>query len=171
MSKNWQILVGLLELLFFWKHISPVISLALAAQTGAALYKPAVWSLSVSHINILQEHVQICLQFCGVGKSFSQTLALLVRTLANEYEQKGFNSGTASWATVAMGSGKALVGESCAALGANLVLGAVDTLPAAHSSQNVNGSHGAFQAFRNTACDLGGEGAADFRKRLLSDVV
>lgn len=94
-----------------------MINLALAARVGAVLYKPAVPSLSVSPVNILQEHVQIGLQFCGVGKSFSQTLALLLRTLANEYEQKGFNSGTAAWATVAMESGKAVVGESCAALG------------------------------------------------------
>lgn len=53
-----------------------------------------------------------------MGRSFNQTLALLMRTLANEYEQKGFNSGTASRATVAMGSSKAVVVESCGALAA-----------------------------------------------------
>lgn len=79
-----------------------MINLAFAAWAGIVLYKPAVWSLSVSQVNILQEHVQICLQFCGVGKSFSQTLTLVVRMLANEYEQKGFNSGTASWAAAAV---------------------------------------------------------------------
>lgn len=55
---------------------------------STVLYKPAVGSLSVSQVNILQECVQICLLFCGVGKSFNQALALQVRTLANEYEQK-----------------------------------------------------------------------------------
>lgn len=48
-----------------------------------------------------------------------EIVALLVRALANEYEQKGFHSGTAAWASVAMGSSNTVVEERCAALDAS----------------------------------------------------